>query len=97
MQTYFAPADRLGPDDVSRQVEFASNNTILSTFVCATLGLLAVLNSARQIISVNDTLIKHLGLDRAEKLFGLRPGEAFHCAHAFDMPGGPSAAPAALP
>ena len=51
-------------------------------------GLLAVLNQERQILAVNDTLLATLGMHDADRLLGLRPGEAVQCVHAHDEPGG---------
>ncbi len=88
MDTYFAPAGRTPDDQLSLQVESVSNNPVINGVLQITSGLLAVLDENRQILSVNDALLRWLGFKSAQQLLGLRPGEAVECAHAHDMPGG---------
>lgn len=51
-------------------------------------GLLAVMNEHRQIISLNDSFIKMLGIEDTQSALGLRLGEALDCEHAHDEPSG---------
>jgi len=51
-------------------------------------GLLALLNEERQILAVNQQLLGLLGVDDADQVLGLRPGEAIDCVHASDHVGG---------
>jgi signal transduction histidine kinase len=51
-------------------------------------GLFAVLNDKRQVISLNDSFIKLLGVENIDQILGLRPGECVNCIHACEMPGG---------
>lgn len=53
-----------------------------------TSGLLAVLNKDRQILAINETLMKMLGIEDAEKALGLRPGEAVDCVYSDITEGG---------
>jgi len=50
-------------------------------------GMVAVLNEHRQILTVNNELLRTMGIDGGAVL-GLRPGEAIRCEHAREMPGG---------
>lgn len=51
-------------------------------------GLLAILDENRQIVAVNKGLLEILGVEDPGDCLGLRPGEAFGCQHAHDMPAG---------
>jgi len=86
--THFAPAVRDDAFRVELQARLVSGNPVMSGVLKSAGGLLAILNERRQIVAVNDALLAELGLSRADELFGLRPGEAIHCAHANEMPGG---------
>ena len=46
------------------------------------------MNEHRQIVALNDTFLKMLGISDAEEKLGLRPGEAVDCIHAHEMDGG---------
>lgn len=88
MKTYFAPAERATPLELQKEIEIVSNNAIINELLRVVSGLLAVLNEQRQILSLNEAFIKELGIGNAEEVLGLRPGEAIHCVHAHEMPGG---------
>jgi len=88
MYTFFAPADRSNSEEIKNDVEFISKNPIIDELLHSVSGLLAVLNSNRQILAVNDLLVKTLNIDDPDHVLGLRPGEALKCRHACDMPGG---------
>ncbi len=51
-------------------------------------GLLAVLNEHRQIIALNDSFLRSLGIENPEDALGLRHGQAMQCAHAEEEPAG---------
>jgi signal transduction histidine kinase len=88
METHYAPAERATPLELQKEIEIVSNNAIINELLFVVSGLLAVLNEQRQILAVNEAFIKELGIGNAEELMGLRPGEAIHCIHAHEMPGG---------
>lgn len=88
METHFAPAERLGDDGLKKELEFISKNPIIDGLLYSVSGLLAVLNSHRQILVINDLLLKMIGLNNADEVLGLRLGEALKCIHACEMPGG---------
>jgi hypothetical protein len=50
--------------------------------------LLAILNEHRQIVALNDSFLKMLGIDDPSECLGLRPGEALQCIHANEEPDG---------
>jgi signal transduction histidine kinase len=88
MDTHFAPAERLGPEELRAEVAFVSSNPILTSLLTSVHGLLAVLSTQRQILAVNEQLARTLKIDNAQEVLGLRPGETLRCVHADEMPGG---------
>jgi len=86
--TYFAPADRLGHDQILDQINTLGNNIVVDSLIKTFGCVVCILNSNRQILAVNDNLLKFLGLPDAYSLLGLRPGEALKCVHSEDHPGG---------
>ena len=88
MKTYFASAERSDDDVVFKEhtlvdsVEYAQQ--IMNAMPC----LSVILNSNRQIIYANDTLLSLLDLDEMSDTLGLRPGELVSCIHSCTMPGG---------
>lgn len=88
METYFASPERATPGELYRDIHEASNNPIFDGLLATVGGLVAILNEHRQILTVNDALLKMVGIDDAHAVLGLRPGEAIGCVHAHEMPGG---------
>jgi signal transduction histidine kinase len=86
--TYFAPAERADPEELARAVTYLTRNPVVDAALKTFAGLLAVLNPQRQIVAVNDALLKVLGLPDLADVIGLRPGEALACVHARDHAGG---------
>lgn len=88
MKTYFAPAERLSDHDINKQVKGIKDNIFLKEMLNSLKSLIAVINLQRQIIAVNDELVKSLGFKNTEEIFGLRPGEAIHCVYSNENEGG---------
>lgn len=88
MDSWFASPERAPFDKIVETVEFASRNAVIDGLLRASGGLVAILNEQRQIIAINDSFLSALGIEDAGAALGLRPGEAIHCVHARDMPGG---------
>ncbi len=88
METYFASPERSTPGELYRDIREASSNPIFAGLLTTVGGLVAVLNEHRQILTVNDALLKMIGIEDAHDVLGLRPGEAIGCVHAHEMPGG---------
>lgn len=86
--TFFAPAERAEPGDLEEQIRFVGESPLVSGLLNTVCGLLAVLNGSRQIVSLNDSFMKLLGIDDPASVLGSRPGEALHCVHCNDEPGG---------
>lgn len=86
--TFFAPAERATPDAVQSAAAAVSRNPVMTATLQGVGGILLILNPQRQIVAVNDELLRFLGCENPEKLLGMRPGEALHCIHAADNPRG---------
>ncbi len=86
--SYFAPAERDSTDQILKDLKRLSKNPVIDSLLTSVGGLLAVLNGKRQIITVNDTLLKSLNIPTSEFILGKRLGEALECIHADEMPGG---------
>ena len=61
MKTYFAPAGRADPGALELQIELASGSPVAEGLVQTADGLVAVLNSDLQIVSLNETFLAFLG------------------------------------
>lgn len=79
METYIAPTRRLKKEALADDVGAATVNPVINGLLDNVGGLLAVLNEHRQILAVNDTFLRTSGIDDADRLLGLRPGEAIGC------------------
>ncbi|MGC9358221.1 MAG: sensor histidine kinase, partial [Anaerolineae bacterium] len=88
VETYFAPAARASENMLQQEIEIISQNPVIDTVMDIVGGLVAVLNEQRQILTINKTLLKTLGINEAGEALGLRLGEAIHCIHAHEHPGG---------
>lgn len=88
METFCAPSLRAEKTQVLREHFVFSRDPRLRDFANATPGLAAILNQHRQVVYCNDALLVQLGISDINEVLGARPGEALHCIHAEDMPGG---------
>ena len=88
MDTFFASPERTSKKDIIAELDFVSKNAIVSGLLHSISGLLAILDENRQILAVNDSFLKLLGVDDPEKTLGLRPGEALQCIHSHKDPAG---------
>jgi hypothetical protein len=88
IETHFALAERAEDEQFKQQFEIISSHPVINGLMNVVSGLLAVLNEYRQILAINETLLEMLGIDDADKVFGLRPGEALNCVHASKSQGG---------
>jgi PAS domain-containing protein len=84
MKTKFAPAERVPMADVLRSKSKLDVLPFINEIFCSLSYIFCIFNDQRQIVFVNDVLIKSLGVDSVEKILGKRFGEAFGCIHAKD-------------
>lgn len=86
MDTYFASPERSSPEEIVAQGDAVS--PVVTEVLEAVGGMLAILNENRQVLAVNATLMRHLGIEDSCHVMGLRPGEVLGCIHANEEPGG---------
>ncbi|MRR08285.1 MAG: sensor histidine kinase, partial [Deltaproteobacteria bacterium] len=88
MDTYFAPPEKRCDEELRGEVYTIAGNPVISGLLHSISGLLAILNEQRQIVALNDSFLKMLGIDDPVNTLGLRLGEALQCIHADDEPAG---------
>lgn len=88
MKTYFAPAERTTEKDLETEIDIVSHSPVMTGLLQSVSGLLAILDEHRQIVALNDSLLRVLEIDDPEEALGLRPGEVLKCIHADTEPGG---------
>lgn len=87
-KTYFAPAERIGPDYLTKQIGFFVQNSDDLSIGDALPLIFLILNEQRQVVYANQRVLDCLNLDGLTCVYGKRPGELFNCVHAKGSPGG---------
>jgi signal transduction histidine kinase len=82
------PGGRSRGQSLEQEIGVVANHVLLASLLEAVQGLVAVLNSHRQIIALNDHMLQSLGGGDLHAVLGLRLGEVFHCPHALKAPEG---------
>jgi K+-sensing histidine kinase KdpD len=88
LATCFAPAERTDVAMLEGQRATFLRDDSAVVLMQAMPGYAMLINRQRQIVAVNDTVLRISGADSADQLIGRRPGEALNCRHADDTPGG---------
>lgn len=88
MRTSFATAERACADKLEDQIKLIAGHPLVNKIIDAVHGVFAVCNEYRQILAVNENLLKLIGIEDPASILGQRPGEAFHCIHAHRCEGG---------
>lgn len=88
MNTYFAPPLRVEKRLLRNQIDSICNSPVMDTLLKASNGLMVVINDARQVVALNHSFLKTLGISDPGKVLGLRLGEILHCKYAFQEPSG---------
>lgn len=91
---YRPPAPRQPLATVRDTLQRIDRHPVLTGLLAGVDGLLAVLNRSRQVLLVNDALLRSLGIADPGTVLGLRPGEVVGCAHAACGPDGCGTGPA---
>jgi K+-sensing histidine kinase KdpD len=86
--SYSPPKSKSSHEALECDLQTISHSPIIDTLLEIVSGLVAVLNENREILAVNQSMLSTLGVKDPDKIMGLRPGEAIHCEHAHDEPGG---------
>ena len=67
MDTYFASGERANEKELAAEIEVVSKNSVLDGLLHSVSGLLAVLNKHRQVVALNDSFMRMLGIDNLEE------------------------------
>ena len=86
--SWFAPSGRVSDEVLQQETSKVSKSDLIKTLLDAMPDFLLVLNECRQIVVVNQRLLKAFGVINPESLLGLRPGEAVGCIHFSHGPDG---------
>lgn len=84
----YLPAARAADEELTRQVQFFSADTLHKTLLNAVPDAVMILNENRQIVFANEAVRSLASIRKDEKLLGLRPGELLGCMHAENQSGG---------
>lgn len=87
-RTYFAPPERATAAELMDDIAAVSHTPLVDGLMYVANGLFAVLNEHRQIVALNESFLKLMGIEDPETVLGLRPGEYVRCIHAGEMPDG---------
>jgi Histidine kinase-, DNA gyrase B-, and HSP90-like ATPase len=88
LKTKFASPERLAQNIVLKQHEKILTDANLSLLYDFTTDFIVVLNTHRQIIFANKTLLDFLEVSDAKEIIGQRPGEMLNCNGAISETGG---------
>jgi K+-sensing histidine kinase KdpD len=88
METFFASPQKCTVDELQEKIAVINQNQFVANLVKSLSGMLAIIDEHRQVVAVNDDLVKSFGWDSSFDVFGLRPGEIIHCEHAGEQPSG---------
>ncbi len=88
METMFAPSERVSSSQLEIEVDIVNRSPVISALLHSISGLLVVIDENRQIVALNSSFLKMLGIHDPEEALGLRLGEAVRCIHSGDKPAG---------
>lgn len=88
MDTFFATAEKADAKELATEIGIIEESPVVTGLLHSVGGLLAILDEHRQILAINDSFLKMLGITDPGKTLGLRPGEALQCVHAAEKPHG---------
>lgn len=88
MRTFFAPAERADRTSLQAEIDVVDHSLVLVALLETINGLIAIVNELRQVVDINTTFLRFLGIQNPEEVLGLRPGEVVNCIHAGCEPGG---------
>ncbi len=87
-ETFFASPERATDVELAKSHARIESQALFKRTLDSLPDVLLILNACRQIVYLNESVLKMLGLDRLEKACGMRPGELFRCEHASNAPNG---------
>jgi hypothetical protein len=93
LPTHFASPERVVGEELVEEVKAVTGNPLVDGLMFVANGLFAVLNEHRQVLALNESFLKFMGIEDASQVIGLRPGEYIRCIHSCEMPGGCGTSP----
>ena len=87
LKTYYASPERSDFRRPSEEIERIKHDAQLKELLGSTVTFLAVLNQHRQVLALNDSFLKLLGISHSNEVLGLRLGETLQCPNFFKMEG----------
>jgi signal transduction histidine kinase len=88
LPTKYAPAERLPREELDQGITKFFDIEHLQEFLDNVPDVVMVLNEYRQAIFANASTLDIFEIKDLSGLYGLRPGEALNCVHAFESEGG---------
>ena len=88
METKFASPERASLKQLQSEIEHTKTLPLFEELTNVIPDAFIILNQYRQIVYCNTTLIEILAIEDPESIYGLRPGEALNCIHAYETEGG---------
>jgi len=88
MKTFHASPERSSKQALENQHTSLGENSFLSELINALPYVVTILNSNREVVFSNQSLIDTLKVNDFREFLGKRPGEALNCIHSHDMEGG---------
>ena len=86
--TFFAPPEKADENELDFEIDIITSSPVMSGLLHTVSGLLAIVNEHRQVVALNDSFLKMLGIIDPAQSLGLRPGELLNCIHCHDEPAG---------
>ncbi len=87
-RTSYAPPERATGSEMAAAISAITRSPLVDGLMSVANGLFAVLNEHRQIVALNESFLRLMGIEDASAVLGLRPGEYVRCVHACEAPGG---------
>jgi hypothetical protein len=88
MNTHFDKPERAAEADLTAEIAIVNDNPVMTGLLNTISGLIAVVDEHRQVVALNISFLKTLGVDDPSETLGLRLGEVLECIHAYEEPAG---------
>lgn len=88
LETHFASAARASWETLQEQSAKIANIQHTASMFSTVPNPVVILNGERQIVFANTAFKSLINISNIEQILGSRAGEALHCIHAFETPGG---------
>lgn len=86
MDSIELPTGRSELSELEFEIGLVARHPVAGGLMRAAAGLVAIVNENHEIVAVNDTFLKELGIEDGRGVLGLKPGEALDCRYAAGAP-----------